>query len=324
MDSINDVITGLFDELMPSAKSALVIPAQIIATVAIVFQVFSGLSNPTTMENFSRNWIKNVLPIIVVAFLVFNYGTLFEYIYQVFKQVDVSTMNLSDDTSQQLSDLRDQKAAIASQQRDNNTSLLDGLSDNLGFSFIIDKIDEGFESILHTVIELIYLAIYLVYKLLSFLSIYFLCVFGPVQVALYFTTWYNGSFASWIARLVTSLMWMPILNIVKMVVEKMQVYFIKIDIAQMQSGSGVTAGQDDWLEYVALVVGIFMFSQVPNFASFILESSGIGGENGAFRTIIGSSASAAGGAVGTVAGGLKGAVGNAGGKAVTTIKNVFS
>ena len=324
MSAINEVITGLFDELMPSAKSALVIPAQIITVVALVFQVFSGLSDSSTMEKIKDNWLKTAIPILVVAFLVFNYGVFFDYLYETFDSVDKSTMHLSDESSQQLSLLRDKKADIASHQRDESKGIIDSVSDAFMLSFIIDKIDGGLESLMHTIIELLYLAIYILYKLLSFLNIYFLCMFGPIQVALYFTPWYKGALVSWIGKLITALMWMPLLNIVKMVVEKMQIYFINIDIAQMNSSSGVTAGQDDWLEYVAMVVGIFMFSQVPNFASFILESSGIGGENGIFRNVITSVSEPAMRAASTAGGSGMGLLKTAGSKTASTIKNAFS
>lgn len=324
MAAINEVITGLFDELMPSAKIALVIPAQIITVVALVFQVFSGLSDASSLEKLKDSWLKTAVPMLVVAFLVFNYGVLFDYLYKTFQSVDQSTMHLSDASSEQLSSLRDKKAEIATQQRDESKGIIDTVTDAFMLSFIIDKIDGGLEALVHSIIEMLYLAIYILYKLLSFLNIYFLCMFGPIQVALYFTPWYRGSLANWISKLITALMWMPLLNIVKMVVEKMQIYFIQIDISQMQGSTGVTVGQDDWLEYVAMVVGIFMFSQVPNFSSFILESSGIGGENGIFRTLIASSSSRVASAAGAVSGTSMGVIRSAGTKAVSTIKNVFS
>jgi hypothetical protein len=293
MNATNELITGLFDELMPSAKSALVIPAQIITVVALVFQVFSGLTDSSAMEKLKDNWLKTVVPILIVAFLVFNYGTFFDYLYETFDSVDKATMHLSDESAQQLSMLRDKKADIANQQRNVSEGKWDTIADNTPISWIVDKVDQGFELLWHTIIELIYIAIYILYKLLSFLNIYFLCMFGPIQVALYFTPWYKGALVSWIGKLITALMWMPILNIVKMVVEKIQIYFIKVDIAQLNSSDGITTGHDDWLEYVAMVVGIFMFSQVPSFASFILESSGIGGENGIFKNVIASTSAPA-------------------------------
>jgi hypothetical protein len=343
---INEVIEGLFTELMPAAKEAVVLPAQIITVVAIILHVFNGLAEEGTLEKLKDNWLKTLIPPLIVAFLVFNYGMMFDYILEIFKALDKETMSFSDQTSIDLENLREEKAKIAKNARETSTGFLDSLSDNIGLSFLIDKIDGAIEMAIHLIIELIYLAVYILYKMMSFLNIYFLCMFGPLQVALYFTPWYRGSLPDWFGKLISALMWMPILNIVKMVVEKIQIYFIKIDMGQLSNANGTTGstiGQDDWLEYVAVVVGIFMMSQVSNFASFILSSSGIGGENGMFGKVIGGSASAVGsgmassagavagtvaGPIGSMVGGItkgvaKGAIRGAG-KVAGGISNIFS
>jgi hypothetical protein len=281
--------------LMPAAKEAIVIPAQIITVLAMTLHVFNGLSDVSTLDKLKDNWLNTLIPPLIVAFLVFNYGLMFDYFLEMFKAIDKSTMSLSDNTSIELSNLKDQKADIAQKARQETTGLVDGASDLLGVSWIIDHLDGMIETALHLIIELIYLAVYVLFKMMSFLNIYFLCMFGPLQVALYFTPWYKGSLPEWFGKLISAFMWMPILNIVKMVVEKVQIYFIKIDINQMSTASGATGstiGQDDWLEYVAIVVGIFMMSQVPNFASFILSSAGIGGDNGMFSKVAGGAISA--------------------------------
>ncbi len=305
---INEVIEGLFSELMPAAKEAVVVPAQIITVLAMTFHVLNGLSEEGALDKLKDNWLNTLLPPLIVAFLVFNYGLMFDYILEIFQALDKETMSLSDSTSIQLSNLKDAKADVAQKARQESSGLVDGASDLLGVSWIIDHLDVMIENAIHLIIELIYLAVYVLYKLMSFLYIYFLCMFGPLQVALYFTPWYKGSLPDWFGKLISALMWMPILNIVKMEAVKVQIYVIKIDISQMSTASGTTGttiGQDDWLEYVAILVGIFMMSQVSNFASFILSSSGIGGDNGMFGKVAGGALSA-GGTIGKGAGATAG------------------
>lgn len=149
----------------------------------------------------------------------------------------------------------------------------------------------------------------ILYTVSSFM-ILILTILGPVVFAFAIFDGFQQGLVSWIARYIHLSLWLPVANILQVMLNSIEIQMCNAQTLAIQSGEGA----DTWFIIIFYIIGLVAFTTVPTVSGWIVEAGGGGGGLTRTLTSMGSrGAAAAGGAVG-------GAVGAAGRKGLAAGK----
>lgn len=120
-----------------------------------------------------------------------------------------------------------------------------------------------------------------------------LAILGPIAFALSIFDGFEGNMAGWIKKYVTIYMWLPVLNILQMVINKVLLNLI--------------TGQDSFFTaLIFLLISVYTYTKVPAVTSWIVEAGG-GAGGGGFEQAGGAAAAGFVGGLATRVGPVAGA-----------------
>lgn len=256
----------------------------------------------------STLWVKPM----ILATAISVYPTIFAGFEKSFFAMDKKSAELSVKIRDKVdAKLIAKTAAEAKKEKKEQDEILSNSDDNSAwylsaYESISDSIGAYFDELVLLIARIIYYAVYCLLKITSLIYVLFIGMFGSIIIAMSLFKWFEGGFPTWIARLVTTLMWMPILNIVSYAVSTIQLVMVQNDIDAINASQ--TNFKEDSFGILFYVIATGMYWQVPKIAGFLMESAGVGsGGLGMFGNLaqnVGSSASSGvGGAMGAVTGG---------------------
>jgi conjugative transposon TraJ protein len=157
---------------------------------------------------------------------------------------------------------------------------------------------------LNYILELLFFAAGLVINLIRTFYLIVLTLIGPLVIGFSVFPGFEGSLNSWIARYVQVYLWLPIANILGMIISRIQVLMVEQDLSRLLADGTYDGADMGYLLF--LIMGIFSYLTIPSLAGFVIESSGAGravrelGQKGK------TGAAMAGTGAGSVVGGLGG------------------
>lgn len=248
----------------------------------------------------AKAWIKPVF----IVFLVLNYPILFKGIEGTFFTIANASSSVSLGKRNEAVTKMNEKEALSDEirQKELEKDLENGniVTGTIAYTarYIGNMISNQFDNLLMAIARIIYFAVYCLLKIQSFMYLLFVAMFGPIIIGLSQTKFFEGGFPTWIARVCTTLLWIPVMNLVSYIVASIQIEMINNDIADMK-GADVN-GVDDLFGIIFYIIGTSLYLQVPRIAGFFMESAGVG--DGGVSSLFGGMSSFSGALIGAAGG----------------------
>lgn len=143
----------------------------------------------------------------------------------------------------------------------------------------------------------------ILYTVSSFM-ILILTILGPIVFAFAIFDGFQQGLVSWIARYIHLSLWLPVANILQVMLNSIEIQMCNAQTLAIQSGEGA----DTWFIIIFYIIGLVAFTTVPTVSGWIVEAGGGGGGLTRTLTSMGSRGAAKAGAVagGAVALGAQG------------------
>lgn len=139
----------------------------------------------------------------------------------------------------------------------------------------------------------------ILYTVASFMLL-IMTILGPVVFAFAIFDGFQQGLVSWIARYIHLSLWLPVANILQVMVNSIEIHMSNLQIASL-NGGGKDASM--WFMIMFYIIGLVAFTTVPTVSGWIVEAGSGGGGITRTLTSMGSrAAGAAGGAVGGAVG----------------------
>ncbi len=156
---------------------------------------------------------------------------------------------------------------------------------------------QGFMDMLRDFLQwLMEVAKLILYTVASFMLL-IMTILGPVVFAFAIFDGFQQGLVSWIARYIHLSLWLPVANILQVMVNSIEIHMSNLQIASLNKG-----GEDAsmWFMIMFYIIGLVAFTTVPTVSGWIVEAGGGGGGLTRTLTSMGSrGAVAAGAAAGT-------------------------
>lgn len=134
----------------------------------------------------------------------------------------------------------------------------------------------------------------ILYTVASFMLL-IMTILGPIVFAFAIFDGFQQGLVSWIARYVHLSLWLPVANILQVMLNSIEVHVCNAQTQAIQSGESA----DMWFIIIFYVIGLIAFTTVPTVSGWIVEAGGGGGGLTRTLTSMGSRGAAlAGGAAG--------------------------
>lgn len=131
----------------------------------------------------------------------------------------------------------------------------------------------------------------ILYTVASFMLL-IMTILGPIVFAFAIFDGFQQGLVSWIARYVHLSLWLPVANILQVMLNSIEVHMCNAQTLAIQSGEGA----DTWFIIIFYVIGLVAFTTVPTVSGWIVEAGGGGGGLTRTLTSMGSRAAAGAGA----------------------------
>lgn len=139
----------------------------------------------------------------------------------------------------------------------------------------------------------------ILYTVASFMLL-IMTILGPVVFAFAIFDGFQQGLVSWIARYIHLSLWLPVANILQVMVNSIEIHMSNLQIASL-NGGGKDASM--WFMIMFYIIGLVAFTTVPTVSGWIVEAGSGGGGITRTLTSMGSRGAAlAGGAVGGAVG----------------------
>lgn len=135
----------------------------------------------------------------------------------------------------------------------------------------------------------------ILYTVASFMLL-IMTLLGPVVFAFAIFDGFQQGLVSWIARYIHLSLWLPVANILQVMVNSIEIHMSNLQIASLNGG-----GDDAsiWFMIMFYIIGLIAFTTVPTVSGWVVEAGGGGGGITRTLTSMGSRGAAlAGGAAG--------------------------
>ena len=137
----------------------------------------------------------------------------------------------------------------------------------------------------------------ILYTVSSFM-ILILTILGPVVFAFAIFDGFQQGLVSWIARYIHLSLWLPVANILQVMLNSIEIQMCNAQTLAIQSGEGA----DTWFIIIFYIIGLVAFTTVPTVSGWIVEAGGGGGGLTRTLTSMGSRGAAAAGVAAGAAG----------------------
>ncbi|MBO0936439.1 hypothetical protein J2I47_07755 [Fibrella sp. HMF5335] len=291
----------------PVVSSVEVATEQLFATMRPHFRDFIALAQAVGGVGalcyvFARIWQGMLTPPIdiypllrpIALFLALvGYPFIVDGLTGLGQSLDSGTSTLVNDSRQEVKILNAQKDALLKKKwEQTNTEIMTGEgSDWLATAQkIIPGVALGrlaanamqygmsvwFDEMIRWVSEMLYTAAATGLKVIQTFFLLILFIVGPLTFGLACFDWFYGSLATWFARVVHVILWIPVANIFGGIIEQVHITMLRIDIAQLQNTAPEATVGTDFTMIVFYVIGTIGYLLVPKVTGWILESAGVG------------------------------------------------
>lgn len=137
----------------------------------------------------------------------------------------------------------------------------------------------------------------ILYTVSSFM-ILILTILGPIAFAFAIFDGFQQGLVSWIARYIHLSLWLPVANILQVMLNSIEIHICNAQTLAIQSGEGA----DTWFIIIFYIIGLVAFTTVPTVSGWIVEAGGGGGGLTRTLTSMGSRGAAAAGVAAGAAG----------------------
>lgn len=133
----------------------------------------------------------------------------------------------------------------------------------------------------------------ILYTVASFMLL-IMTLLGPVVFAFAIFDGFQQGLVSWIARYIHLSLWLPVANILQVMVNSIEIHMSNLQIASLNGG-----GDDAsvWFMIMFYIIGLIAFTTVPTVSGWIVEAGGGGGGITRTLTSMGSRGAARAGAL---------------------------
>ena len=246
--------------------------------------------------DMARNQPIDVYPLLrpfALFLALVGYPFLVDGVTGIGRALDSGTATLVNDSRQEVRVLNAQKDALLKRKwEQTNTEIMTGEgSDWLATAQkIIPGVALGrlaanamqygmsvwFDEMIRWVSEMLYTAAATGLKVIQTFFLLILFIVGPMTFGLACFDWFYGSLATWFARVIHVLLWIPVANIFGGIIEQVHITMLKIDISQLQNTAPEATVGTDFTMIVFYVIGTIGYLLVPKVTGWILESAGVG------------------------------------------------
>lgn len=137
----------------------------------------------------------------------------------------------------------------------------------------------------------------ILYTVASFMLL-IMTILGPIVFAFAIFDGFQQGLVSWIARYVHLSLWLPVANILQVMLNSIEIQMCNAQTLAIQSGEGA----DTWFIIIFYIIGLVAFTTVPTVSGWIVEAGGGGGGLTRTLTSMGSRGAAAAGVAAGAAG----------------------
>lgn len=138
----------------------------------------------------------------------------------------------------------------------------------------------------------------ILYTVASFMLL-IMTILGPVVFAFAIFDGFQQGLVSWIARYIHLSLWLPVANILQVMVNSIEIHMSNLQIASL-NGGGKDASM--WFMIMFYIIGLVAFTTVPTVSGWVVEAGSGGGGLTRNLTSMGSRGAAAAGAAAGYAG----------------------
>lgn len=137
----------------------------------------------------------------------------------------------------------------------------------------------------------------ILYTVASFMLL-IMTILGPIVFAFAIFDGFQQGLVSWIARYIHLSLWLPVANILQVMLNSIEIQMCNAQTLAIQSGEGA----DTWFIIIFYIIGLVAFTTVPTVSGWIVEAGGGGGGLTRTLTSMGSRGAAAAGVAAGAAG----------------------
>jgi len=167
---------------------------------------------------------------------------------------------------------------------------------------VVSQISEAVDKLLIAIGQALYNTAGILIKFLQTFFLLVLLITGPITIGLACFEWFYGGLASWVGRIIHLILWLPLVNIIGGMLERVHVAMLEVDIAQFNNTPGDVFTKTDVSLLAFYIMGTVAYAMVPTAASWVVESSGVGGAVTKLGGGLKSATGAVGGGAGAAAG----------------------
>lgn len=293
LDTIREqVVTANLDSYMLLATSL----GALGALLYISYRVWRSLANAEPIDVFP------LLRPFVLGLLIMNFTWVTEVLDGVAGAIIQGTEAVAESNREELQSVRD--ALKAAEDADLAKKQAETEEDTAWYEINWDgkmlALKQGFMEMLKDFLQwLMEVAKLILYTVASFMLL-IMTILGPVVFAFAIFDGFQQGLVSWIARYIHLSLWLPVANILQVMVNSIEIHMSNLQIASLNGGSEDTSM---WFMIMFYIIGLVAFTTVPTVSGWVVEAGGGGGGLTRTLTSMGSrGAAAAGGAVGGAVG----------------------
>jgi len=277
--------------------------------------------------HLARNEEIDVFPLfrpVALALCLLTYGQISGAIVSLSKALDEGTSGLVTSKVATVEGLNRQKDALLEQKyramqaenlnAEGELSWYDmmagntpggGLSAYIGSSlkFYMSKF---FDEALKMLGEVLYNVASLGIKFLQTFFLLVMLITGPITMGLACFEWFYTGLATWAARVIHLLMWLPLVNLLAGMLESIHIVMLRQDILQLTNTPQDEFAVIDFGLIAFYILGTAGYLMIPQAASWIVESTGAGQAISNVKQGMALQGAGAGAAGGAAAGAVKG------------------
>lgn len=336
IQSLQKVLDKLYDELLPMCSKLIGIGRAIAgfaATWYIAARVWKHIAHaePVDFYGLLRPFALNLAILFFPLVMSIMNGIMKPTVSGTASLVSSSNETVKKLFEQKEKEMResDQWKALVGPSEEGNKALwlamahpneteegwLDGLGNDI--EFMMDKMAYNFKNeirrVISVVLEIIYAAAALCVNTLRTFNLIILAILGPLVFGISVFDGFQHALTTYLARFINVYLWLPVANILSMVLSKIQENMLKMDLSQITHGGQTFFNTYDLGYMIFMLIGIIAYTTVPSLCDQIIHvggggalqsrvtSIGVGGPMRVFNSAVSTSMGA-----GAMAGGMSG------------------
>ncbi|CAL1519125.1 conjugative transposon protein TraJ [Chitinophaga sp. MM2321] len=300
--SMQDVLTNLYEEMMPLCSGMIDI-AQGIAGFAALFyiaaRVWKQIMNAEAID-FYPLFRPFILGFCIAGFPILVMGTL----NGILQPISDGTGKLVENSNQTVKMLLKQKEDVlkksplyqmyVGQDNEGNRDqwyrythnnedpsgedFLSGIGNDLRFTIAkaTFKLQNSIKEYMSEVLRILFEAAALCINTIRTFQMIVLTILGPLVFGLSVFDGLQHTLGAWIAKYINVFLWLPVANLFSAIIGKVQENLIRMDIGQIARTGDTFFSPTDTGYLVFLLIGIVGYFTVPSVAGFVVNAGGGG------------------------------------------------